>query len=496
MAAALLLCISTCPVGEFLLYNCTSTRSAVCWPCETGFACNTTSRIRCIDGVSWSNASSASCFPCTPGWCPGGTVLVRECSATSDRVCAPCPESFRCVNGTMERRNSTQCAPGETAAGSTCRVCPEGYGCANERIELCGPNTYSLNGTCAPCPANSQSPAGSRSSDECACDAGYVRAGGVCSCCKEGTVWKDGRCELCEAGSYCMGKLHQETCPRDMYSLRGAAECIECRPFSSCQRHCAGAASCVCDDGYIFERGGCRRCGPGTAKADETSCARCAPGMQCLGGAEVAACRLSTYSPGNLTRCVPCTLCPELTRARCNATHDSECVGTREPLAVILVHQEYRTAIDGETFGAFAAAYTSALPKAQLQSVCDERRCVDCFQGLCSSPRALSGPVYRTVIEIRSETNRLVQNVEALANTAFLLETAKAAMRRVTEAPFAAYSRVDHEVICPDEGASWDGGACVQPRDSAAVTTWLGLVLGVVMLVAVAVYGGRKKGVN
>jgi len=55
---------------------------------------------------------------------------------------------------------------------------------------------------------------------------------------------------------------------------------------------------------------------------------------------------------------------------------------------------------------------------------------------------------------------------------------------------------VDHEVICPDEGASWDGGACVQPRDSAAVTTWLGLVLGVVMLVAVAVYGGRKKGVN
>jgi hypothetical protein len=65
-------------------------------------------------------------------------------------------------------------------------------------------------------------------------------------------------------------------------------------------------------------------------------------------------------------------------------------------------------------------------------------------------------------------------------------------MRRVTEAPFVAYSRVDHEVICPDEGASWDGGACVQRQDSAAVTTWV--VLGVAVLVAVAVYGRRRKG--
>jgi hypothetical protein len=131
---------------------------------------------------------------------------VRECSAASDRVCAPCPESFGCVDGTVERCGAgtyssngvcvqnTSCAPGEVAVGPACRVCPDGYGCANERIELCGPDTFSLNGTCAPCPANSRSAAGSRSGDDCACDDGYVRTDGVCSCCKEGTVWKNGRC--------------------------------------------------------------------------------------------------------------------------------------------------------------------------------------------------------------------------------------------------------------------------------------------------------------
>jgi hypothetical protein len=102
--------------------------------------------------------------------------------------------------------------------------------------------------------------------------------------------------------------------------------------------------------------------------------------------------------------------------------------------------------------------------------------------------------MYMTAIEIRSETNRLVQNVEALTNTAFLLESAKTAMRKLTDVPFVAYSRVEHRVICPDESARWDGGACIQHEDSAAATTWLGLLAGVVILVAVAVYGRRRKG--
>jgi hypothetical protein len=504
LAAALTLCISTCPIGEFLLFNCTATHSAVCWPCEPGFACNTTSKAACVD--SWSNASSASCFPCAPGPCPSGMVSVRECSATSDRVCAPCPDSFGCINGTMQLcgagthslngvcvpgNSSASCAPGEVAVGGRCRVCPDGYGCVNERIELCRPNTYSVNGTCVPCSVNSKSPSGSSSSDHCLCIDGYVRAADICSCCKEGTVWKNGRCELCAAGSYCMGKMHSETCPRDMWSPRGSAVCVECGPFSNCQSRCTSAASCACDDGYVLDNSRCSRCGPGTQKLNEASCIRCAPGMECLGGAEVSECRLSTYSPGNLTSCLPCALCPELTRFRCNATHDSVCAGTREPLAVITVNQEFRTAVDGETFGAFAMVYTSALPKAQLQSICSERRCVDCFQGLCAmhQMRTLSGPTYTTAIEIRSETNRLVQNVEALTNTAFLLETAKTAMRKLTDVPFAAYSRVDHMVICPS--GSWDGGACVQQQDGTAATAWLGL--GAVVLVVVAVCSRRKR---
>lgn len=293
-----------------------------------------------------------------------------------------------------------------------------------------------------------------------------------------------------------MGKMHSDTCPRNMYSNKGAAECIECGPFSNCERFCTSAASCTCDDGYILQNNGCSRCNPGTQKLSETSCVQCAPGMECLGGAEVSDCRLSTFSPGNLTACLSCTLCPELTLSRCNATHDSVCGGTREPLAVITVNQEFRTVIDGETFGAFAMVYTSALPKAQLQNICDQRHCVDCFQGLCAvhQMRTLSGPMYMTAIEIRSETNQLVQNVEALTNTAFLLESAKTSMGKLTDVPFVAYSRVEHRVICPDDGAQWDGGACVQHEDSAAATTWLGLLVGVVILVAVAVYGRRRKG--
>jgi hypothetical protein len=476
-----------------MLHNCTDTQPGVCWPCEAGFMCNTTSRLPCAD--AWSPPSSSVCFPCS-GACPSGTVAVRECVPSSDRVCAPCPEGFGCENGTMvPRLNATGCAPGEFAVGQTCRACPDGYGCAGEQIELCAADTYSLQGACVPCGAHSHSPRGSGSGDDCVCDAGYVKTP-RCSACSEGTVWVDGRCVLCDAGDYCLGRTHRERCPVDMYSERGSAACVECRPFSNCQRLCAGPSSCACDDGYVPDaQGNCTRCKRGTAKSGEASCGPCPPGMECQGGAEVAACGLSTYSPGNLSRCAPCTLCPELTRARCNSTHDSVCARTLEPLAVITVRQEYRTRVYGDTFGLFAMIYTSALPQAQLQGVCDDDHCVRCFQGICplSQMRTLSGPVYAIAIEIRSKTNRLVQNVEALTSTAFLLEAAKTAMRKVTEAPFEAATRVEHLVICPTEGDEWDGGACVGHQGSSATAAWVAFLLGIAVLVAVMAYGRRRR---
>jgi hypothetical protein len=531
------MCLPSCPPGEFMLHNCTDTDSAVCWPCEAGFACNAATKTACEPGATWSRAAMAECLPCS-GACPAGTLLVRECEPASDRVCAACPAGFGCASATMEmcapgtyssaagecvpcpaNRSSSRagsasaddcvaigggCGPNEIVVGTACRECPPGYGCNYERIGLCPANAHSERGKCVACPAHSQSLPGSSSADQCVCDAGYVKTNSSrqCTPCEQGTVWTNRTCVPCPPGDFCTGRTHRETCPRDMYASGGAAECTECRPFSNCGGpRCVGAWNCTCDDGYADTGDECVRCPPGTAKTGDRLCTPCAPGFECAGGAEVAACHLSTYSPGgaNMSRCLQCALCPELTRARCNATHDSQCERTTAPLAVISVHQEYRTQqIDGDTFGAFAMVYASALPRAQLQSVCTERMCVDCFQGVCpvGRMRLLGGPVYRLTIEIRSEVNRLFQNVDALSNSAFLLETAKLTMRKLAgdEVSFAAYTRVDHTVICPDDGAVWDGSECAVPRDEATSwAVWASLLLGIGGVISAAVYGSRGR---
>lgn len=505
-----ILCILACPFGEFMLRNCTDTQSGVCWPCDAGFMCNTTSRVRCTDGVTWSRTASTVCAPCSSSECPTGSVLVRECTVSSDRVCALCPDGFGCVNGTMapcgrgtysvngvcEKSNGTVCDIGQIEVNGECRACPDGYGCTDERIVLCARNTYSAQGSCVPCTQHSQSPPGSSALNDCVCDPGYVRVNQECRACDAGTVWIENiGCTLCPAGEYCVGKTHHEPCPVDMYSHRGSALCMECKPFSTCtsrpSARCVDAVNCTCEDGYVGDT--CSRCAPGTAKhLDE--CVPCEPGMQCLGGPLVEACPLATYSPGNLSQCIRCKACPELTRARCNATHDSVCEKTQSPLAVITVFQEYRTKVDGETFGMFAMVYATSLPRAQLLRVCNGQDvCVGCFQGACPpSLRTLGGPEYRMAIEIRSDASRLMQNLEALTHTAFLMETAKHAMAKVTTIPFVAYSRVEHNIICP-EGGVWDGVVCAGETVASSSRTWVGLLVCVIVVALCAVCRRRES---
>ena len=509
------LCISSCPTGEYMIRNCTETQPGVCWPCSPGLACNTTHRVPCIEGVSWSGASSTSCTQCSPGFCPDGFVSVRECMPTSDRVCAPCPDGFQCANGTMERCGagthsaSGMCVPDNTTAGGcaqgliyiggSCRSCPLGYSCTPDgEILPCKQNTYSLNGACVPCSANSRSRPGSASMDDCYCDPGYVRMGAECAPCSAGTVWTaaDG-CVLCREGSYCVGKTHQEQCPHEMYSSRGSAVCIECRPYSSCtptpSAPCVSSENCSCDDGYIDDETSCVRCPAATMKSTDR-CINCAAGLECRGGADVATCGLATFSPGNLSKCVRCTACPELTRRRCNATHDSVCEKAIAPLAVNTVFQEFKTRVDGDTFRMFVMIYTTALPKAQPLRVCNTQDiCMQCFQGACPSFRALSGPEYRVAIEIRSDASRLTQNLEALTHTAFLMEAAKRAMAKVTPIPFVAFSRVEHTVICPG-GGKWNGADCRVAKESEAPSrTWVGLLVCLVAVTMCSLCGARRR---
>jgi len=515
--ALVMLC--ACSPGEFLLRNCTDTgQPKICWPCSEGMECpNSTTQIPCVSGVSWSAASSTACTQCTPGFCPDGQVLVRGCIPTSDRVCTRCPDSFGCVNGTMERcgegtrssdgvcvpSNTTiVCGAGQILVGGACRSCPSGYSCIGGAIQLCGQDTYSLNGTCVPCSANSRSLPGSTSLDDCVCDPGYSRVGRECSACAAGTFWVDGACALCPLGQYCVGKLHHELCPLDMYSGIGEALCTECKPFSTCTPRptapCSSPSNCTCDPGYIEDSGSsCVRCPPGTAKAG-ARCDPCNPGLECRGGADVAICSIATYSPGNLSRCFPCLRCPELTRSRCNATHDSVCESAVGPLAVITVYQEFKTRVDGDIFGMFIMVYATSLPKAQLLRVCNAQDvCIQCFQGSCpvSSFRSLSGPEYHTAIEIRSDASRLQQNLEALTHTAFLMEAAKHAMRKVTPVPFVAFSRVEHAIICPGGKGKWNGAECATVDTSAASSrTWMGLLMCLMAVTACSLIGARRSG--
>ena len=65
-----------------------------------------------------------------------------------------------------------------TASGNNCPAGTEGSAC-----QPCLENFYSTGGLdeCIACPANSTSPSGSTSADDCICDPGYEKLNGVCS---------------------------------------------------------------------------------------------------------------------------------------------------------------------------------------------------------------------------------------------------------------------------------------------------------------------------
>lgn len=569
-----------CPPGEYTVRDCAPPLStaAVCWPCEPGFACaNGTDKRACRVGEEWSGVGMAECVPCS-GACGAGRMLVRKCDdGVSDRVCAECPDGFGCGYGGLIRlcgpgtfshdgvcvacarnyttreagaRSEAECVcltqtddegrcgggckedEGEIAVNGECRACPPGFGCDREtgRLSRCAADTYSsAAGVCVACGANSHSAAGAGSEDECACDRGYVRnEDRRCVPCEPGTVFSDhdedggdapttASCAPCPAGEYCLGRLHHEPCPEDMFSHEGSVVCSACRMNSGCVRHrgsatrCIDQANCTCDDGFVDHGGECRRCPASTMKpllrrrdelaVVEEGCIPCPRGMECMGGPDVRSCELATFSTGNQSRCSQCTGCREITVARCNATHDSVCEATPYALAVMTLTQYYKTLVDGETFAMFAMVLASSLPKAQLMKVCGggEPRCVHCFQGQCPVARLKRvivppppGAAYEIVIEIRSNAARLSTNVESLTQSAFLPEQAKTTMSKLTDLPFALRSRVDHAVICPD-AAEWNGGECVPPITDNAARTWLGLGVSAVLLVLIGAYRGRRR---
>ena len=564
----LILC-TPCPPGEYTIRECLPSNniSTVCWPCEAGFACaNGSSRTQCRVGKEWAGVGATKCAECSGG-CGSGRLLVKQCDdGESDRVCAGCPVGYGCKEDVMQMcrpgtyshlgvckpcgKNYTTrgtgakseaecvclysdeygrcvegCAYGQIVVGGECRTCPRGFGCDRDtgHLQQCKSDTYSSSmGTCVGCGSNSYSNAGAGSEDECVCDGGFTKSAnsGKCMPCRPGTMYESGKCIPCPAGKYCLGRLHHEPCPEDMFSHVGWAVCAACRMNSGCNVRsglCVDQANCTCDDGFVEHGGECRRCPAAMMKpvarhveGDKNAlvqpsaaegCVPCPRGMECNGGAEVRSCGLATFSGGNRSRCIPCAMCKEITVARCNATHDSVCEDTPYALAVVTLTQYYKTRMDGETFAMFAMVLTSSLPKAQLVKVCGgggDLECVHCFQGQCPVARMKriitpSGEnSYEIVVEIRSNTARLVSNVESLTQTAYLPELAKTTMSKLTTAPFTLRTRVEHAVVCPDE-AEWNGSECVPPLTTNVARTWLGLAVSVVLLLVLGVYRTNRR---
>lgn len=426
MNTSLLLLTCLCSPGEKLLRNCTETASSVCWPCDAGS--------HCLDGIQtpcpvnqWSTVGSTTCRTCAQH-CPGQLELL-PCAKDRDAVCVPCPKGMGCVDGHAELcpmgsysndsscvrcpENTTTIAEGASSAehcipgcsaplvlvNGHCLHCPDGFGCADQKAAIpCKPGTFSNQGHCVPCPPHSNSNA---QASECFCEPGYVDR--PCTGCKPGTVWSNGSCVSCSPGRYCVGLTHSDVCPIDTWSKAGAAMCNDCPSFSGCIKPpCTDVANCTCDEGYIQSSTSCVRCPAGTHKVDPEHCGPCPPGFECSGGPDVLACGLGFFSPGNQSACNACSDCRELTAARCNATHDSVCERTTLPLVVARIEQEFKTSIDPDRFGTFAAVYSASLPRGRLMSVCDGAgHCVKCFQGLCPKLSRLEAGTYKVRLEVR-----------------------------------------------------------------------------------------------
>ena len=516
---------SNCVPGERQLSPCTPDHAAVCWPCAPGSSCTNGTQRACLPGL-WSAGGASWCEPCSS--CPTGWLRAGDCTAVKDTVCAACPAGYgcdgsrtmaecprglysvdglcvacppnhttpgagavsiaECVCESPQRHGCDRCGAGAWFVGDACRPCPAGYSCEGYVLAPCPEDTFSLRGQCAPCAANSHTPSGAAVETDCACDAGFVRGGRACVACGPGTVYSpDIGCASCPAGEFCLGKVHHEPCPADMYATGGSAMCAACRPNSECRAPpCVDAANCTCMDGYIDVRGECRRCPPGTRSV--VACEPCDAGMECLGGADVRECGIGTYSGGNRSACARCTQCPELTAARCNRTHDSVCDTTTFPFAVITVRQRYGTMIGGDLFRLYSLVYASSIPRAQVDRLCDAARCVECFQGMCPPGGALRPANYELALVLSMDVGRLSNAVETLTQTDYLHQAGITAMSKLTEEPFTLISSVEHTVVCP-QNESWNGQSCVSGKSR----TWLGLAVAGVLLATLGACGYRQQ---
>jgi len=290
-----------------------------CLPCATGFYTASTGSTACAGcGAGSYSTNGSNCFPCpahsfTPAGISNATSL-KQCLCVAGYVgdvslagCVACPINYYCAGGAANL--SAACPAGTFTLGgaglvSQC-VCTanavanvSGCGCVPGYVQVtnasnlggwqcnpCPANSYCLYGGQTACPTNSTSPALSQGVSQCACNAGYAFASGVCVGCPVGT-----------------------------YSLGGALACTACPANSNTSGLAAGSQSlCLCVAGYVGPPGG--------------PCPQCAPNWYCPGAAANLSvlCPLGQYSLAGASAAGQCgcpasaSLLPPPSNCTCNA---------------------------------------------------------------------------------------------------------------------------------------------------------------------------------
>ena len=310
-----------CPMRSDYWYTCpsylTSRPASValtdCW-CSPGF---------------YGKAGVQACLSCpVDSFCPGQRDMpAGKPPEVWPGMVHPCPAN----SDTRGISNKANC---------TCRA---GYfgGVVTDidgRCTLCPANSYCLDGgSPVACIPRSQSPAGSTSSDQCTCVAGYELVGGACvtTCvaspgsyctpqapsaaadanpvlaaadCPAGYFCPGGRgadkspCAAV-AGNYCPARsvsLSGVPCPSGSYCPGGAgpasATAYPC-PDGSDTRGQAGQSACSCRAGYLG----------GSVGAGGGACTPCPAGSYCPDGGSAVACIPRSQSPAGSASPDQCT---------------------------------------------------------------------------------------------------------------------------------------------------------------------------------------------
>ena len=301
----------------------------------------------------------------------------KECSNTS--VCTKCAAGYYITGGKCQKCGEDQ----KSSDGVACENCPAGTGadagsakcdicrtadglgrcleCTNLSTCVdCEEGTYKSNGKCIECPVGHKCPQGATTPTKC--PAGYIQPNtgqATCEPCPSGTeanesrtacndlgcdcgrYYNGGLCELCPAGSKCIGgTAGPAICASDEYAPAGSCACQKCT-ISACTK-CNNNGACIaCQSGYYLSGGQCYGCGAGkylsggtcyacpkdtyNSSYAATSCTNCPSGATTTGTGATSSSECQTCTAGQSYINGECVTCSEVYGEKCTACDSNGC---------------------------------------------------------------------------------------------------------------------------------------------------------------------------